>query len=365
MIGSSGDVNKIKPAKSGSLWSSWLRPFLPWLGASVFLGLFFFYPLARIFWLGINSSPIKNLDLPSLQLALHSLGFTFFQAALSTLLTLLVGLPAALLFARFDFRGKSLLRVLTAIPFMLPTVVVAAGFNALLGPGGWINLGLMDLFHLQSAPISIVGTLGIILLAHVFYNTTIVIRLVGNALSHLDPRLEQAARTLGADPPRLLTRLTLPLLRPSILAASILVFIFDFTSFGVILLLGGPGFSTLEVEIYKQAVQVFNLPLAGLLSIIQLLCTLAFSILYSRIVIRNVVTSAPRPAESNINITRTVRQKLFLCRDDYFAAWAFSSPIDFSAAGLRYQAAGGPRCARSGSIRPHLGLLHRTVYQSE
>jgi thiamine transport system permease protein len=312
MTRSSGDAYEIKPAKADSLWSSWLRPFLPWVGASLFLGLFFFYPLARILWLGLILSPAKSLDLPSLQLALHSLGFTFFQAALSTLLTLMVGLPAALLFARFDFRGKSLLRVLTAIPFMLPTVVVAAGFNALLGPGGWVNLGLMDLFHLQSAPISIVGTLGIILLAHVFYNTTIVIRLVGNALSHLDPRLEQAARTLGADPPRLLARLTLPLLRPSILAASILVFIFDFTSFGVILLLGGPGFSTLEVEIYKQAVQVFNLPLAGLLSIIQLLCTFAFSIIYSRIVIRNVVTSVPRPAESNINITRTVRQKLFL-----------------------------------------------------
>jgi len=282
------------------------------LGASVFLGLFFFYPLSRILWLGLNPSSIKSLDLASLQLALHSLGFTFYQAALSTFLTLVIGLPAAVLFARYDFRGKSLLRVMTAIPFMLPTVVVAAGFNALLGPSGWINLGLMDLFHLHSAPISIVGTLGIILLAHVFYNTTIVIRLVGNALSHLDPRLEQAARTLGSDPPRVLTHLTLPLLRSSILAASILVFIFDFTSFGVILLLGGPGFSTLEVEIYKQAVQVFNLPLAGLLSLIQLLCTLAFSILYSRIVRRNVVTSAPRPAASNLHKARTVRQKLFL-----------------------------------------------------
>ena len=308
----SADAYAIKPSKAGSLWFSWLRQLLPWLGASVFLGLFFFYPLSRILWLGLNPSSIKSLDLSSLQLALHSLGFTFYQAALSTFLTLVIGLPAAVLFARYDFRGKSLLRVMTAVPFMLPTVVVAAGFNALLGPSGWINLGLMDLFHLHSAPISIVGTLGIILLAHVFYNTTIVIRLVGNALSHLDPRLEQAARTLGSDPPRVLTHLTLPLLRPSILAASILVFIFDFTSFGVILLLGGPGFSTLEVEIYKQAVQVFNLPLAGLLSLIQLLCTFAFSILYSRIVRRNVATSAPRPAASNLHKARTVLQKLFL-----------------------------------------------------
>ena len=290
----------------------WLKSVLPWLGVSVFLGLFFFYPLTRILWLGLNPAAFKTLDLGSLRLAFHSLLFTFYQAALSAILTLALGLPAAFVFARYTFRGKSLLRALTAIPFMLPTVVVAAGFNALLGPRGWVNLGLMELLHLQAAPISIVGTLGVILLAHVFYNTTIVIRLVGNALSQLDPRLEQAARTLGAQPFRVLSRVTLPLLRPSILAASVLVFIFDFTSFGVILLLGGPGFSTLEVEIYKQATQMFNLPLAGLLSLIQLICTLAFSILYSRIVRRNSVTSASRSAGANLQPANSFRQKLFL-----------------------------------------------------
>ena len=307
------EVTQVKKiTKLRAFVSFWLRPTLPWLGISLFLGLFFFYPLVRILWLGLNPAALRTLDLASLLLALHSLFFTFYQAALSTILTLVLGLPAAFLFARYAFHGKSLLRVLTAIPFMLPTVVVAAGFNALLGPRGWVNLGLMDLFHLQSAPISNVGTLGVILLAHVFYNTTIVIRLVGNALSHLDPRLEQAARTLGADPPRVLNHLTLPLLRPSILAATVLVFIFDFTSFGVILLLGGPGFSTLEVEIYKQAMQIFNLPLAGLLSLIQLLCTLVFSILYSRIVRRSAVTSTPRAAGTNLHKARTFREKLFI-----------------------------------------------------
>jgi len=274
--------------------------------------LFFFYPLTRILWLGLNPAALKTLNLASLQLAYHSFLFTFYQAALSTILTLVLGLPAAFLFARYAFRGKSILRALTAIPFMLPTVVVAAGFNALLGPRGWVNLGLMDLFHLQSAPISIVGTLSVILLAHVFYNTTIVIRLVGNSLAHLDPRLEQAARTLGADPPQVLKRITMPLLRPSIIAASVLVFIFDFTSFGVILLLGGPDFSTLEVEIYTQAVRIFDLPLAGLLSLIQLVCTLAFSILYSRILSRTPVTSTPRAVETNLRMARRFPQKLFV-----------------------------------------------------
>jgi thiamine transport system permease protein len=291
--------------------SSRLRPFLPWLGVTAFFSLFFFYPLARILWIGLNPSSLLTISPDSLLLASRVFLFTFYQAILSTLLTLALGLPVAFLFARYDFRGKSLLRALTAIPFMLPTVVVAAGFNALLGPRGWINLGLMDLFHLQAAPISFIGTLGAILLAHVFYNTTIVIRLVGNALSHLDPRLEQAGRSLGADPPRVLYRVILPLLRPSILAASVLTFIFDFTSFGVILLLGGSRFSSLEVEIYKQAVQVFNLPLAGVLSLIQLLCTLAFSFIYSRVVIRTLVTSSPYAAETNLHKARTFHQKFF------------------------------------------------------
>ncbi len=176
---------------------------------------------------------------------------------------------------------------------------------------GWINLGLMDIFHLQAPPIPFVGTLGAILLAHVFYNTTIVIRLVGNTLSHLDPRLENAARTLGADSWHILWRVTLPLLRPSILAATLLVFIFDFTSFGVILLLGGPRFSTLEVEIYKQAVQIFNLPLAAWLSLIQLVCTLIFSVIYSRVIVHNTVMTSPRAIETTQHPSRSGGEKWF------------------------------------------------------
>lgn len=292
---------------------SLIRRIAPWLAPTLFLGVFFFYPLARILWLGLNPASLSSIGISSLRFTFSVLLFTFYQAFLSTLLTLLVGLPAAYLFARFDFYGKPLLRLLTAIPFMLPTVVVAAGFNALLGPRGWVNLGLMRLFGLEAVPIVFVYTLWAILLAHVFYNTTIVIRVVGNALAHLDPRLEQAARLLGADARRAFWRVTLPLLRPSILAAMLLVFLFNFTSFGVILLLGGPRFATLEVEIYKQAIQNFNLPLAAVLSFIQLLCTLAFSVLYSRIVTRAAVSVIPHAAEVNLRRARTWREKLFVC----------------------------------------------------
>ena len=292
-----------------AITASWVNRLLLWFLPLSFLVVFFFYPFFRIL---AYSFSLDSLKLPNLQLAFHVLIFTLYQAVLSTILTLLIGLPAAYLFARFDFRGKILLRALTLVPFMLPTVVVAAGFNALLGPRGWVNLGLMQALALESPPIPFVGTLSAILIAHVFYNTTIVIRIVGNALSGLDPKLEQAARSLGADSRRVWWNVTLPLLRSSLLAASLLVFLFDFTSFGVILLLGGPAFATLEVEIYIQALQLLNFPVAALLAFIQLLCTLAFAIIYSRISTRSTVQSAPRAGGSNIRKPKARLERVFV-----------------------------------------------------
>lgn len=298
---------------------------LAWLAPSLFLGLFFFYPLGRILSLGLD---LEALVAPqTLGRIAAVLGFTLYQAALSTALTLLAGLPAAYLFARFDFPGKRLLRTLTAIPFMLPTLVVAAAFNALIGPRGWLNLALVRLFDLPVPPLAVTGTLAAILLAHVFYNTTIIIRIVGNALSAFDPRLELAARALGASPRQALWRVTLPVLRAPILAASLLVFLFNFTSFGVILLLGGAQFATLEVEIYLQALSYFNLPLAAALSLIQLLCTLAFSALYSRAVRAASVPLNPRAAAENLRPARGWRQKVFVAVMVVFLVSLFALPL--------------------------------------
>ena len=295
-----------------------------WFFPLAFIGLFFFYPLGRIL---VQSFDLSVLTPETLHLTADVLRFTLYQAFLSTLLTLLLGLPAAYLFARFDFPGKALLRALTAVPFMLPTVVVAAGFNALLGPRGWFNLGLMSAFGLENAPVQFVGTLWAILLAHIFYNTTIVIRVVGNALAQLDPRLEAAARTLGADSRRVWWHVTLSLLRPALLAAGTLVFLFDFTSFGVILLLGGPSFATLEVETYIQALQMLNLPLAGLLSAVQLLCTLAFSILYTRVIAKTRVQISPRAAKYNARPAGNLRQKIFVIGSGFLLVVFFILPM--------------------------------------
>jgi thiamine transport system permease protein len=250
---------------------------LLWLLPLGFLALFFFFPLFKIGELAFYQAAGQALDAGDWLRVWRPLGFTLWQAALSTALTLLVGLPAAYVFGRFNFPGKSLMRVVTTLPFILPTVVVAASLNALLGPRGWLNLLLMQIFGLAQPPLNWINSLEAILLAHVFYNTTVMIRLVGSAWARLDPRLEHAGRTLGASSWRTLWQITLPLLRPTILAAGVLVFLFNFTSFGVILLLGGPRFSTLEVEIYVQAMNMFNLPLAGVLSLVQMFFTLLIS----------------------------------------------------------------------------------------
>lgn len=295
-----------------------------WILPLTFLAVFFFLPLARILAHSIDPSVGSASNV---RLALATLGFTFYQALLSTLLTLAVGLPAAVLFAHYTFPGKTLLRALTAVPFMLPTVVVAAGFNALLGPRGWINLAGIRLFDLAEPPIAFIGTLGAILAAHVFYNTTIVIRLVGGALSSLDPRLRQVAASLGAPPVRAWRRVVVPLLWPSIMAAGLLVFLFDFTSFGVILLLGSPALATLEVQIYIQALRMLDLPLAALLSLIQLACTIAFSILYTRLVSRRSTQTTPRAAAANLRPSATSLQRIVVGAAAALLALFFVLPL--------------------------------------
>ena len=288
-------------ALSARLRSISFHYWLLWVAPLTFLGVFYFYPLVNILAVSFGrgqSGPvapfIEVFTTPSL---LKILGFTFWQATLSTAFTLLFGLPGAYLLARYKLRGRNLILALTGIAFVLPTLVVAAAFNAILGPHGWANLLLMQMLGLEQPPLHFVNTFGAILLAHVFYNTTIILRLVGDFWAHLDARLEQAARVLGANGWQTLRRVTLPLLMPALASAALLVFIFDFTSFGVILVLGGPRFATLEVEIYNQTISLFNLPLAAALSLIQLGCTLALTVVYTRLNARLAHPLSLRPRQ--------------------------------------------------------------------
>ncbi|MDE2776878.1 MAG: iron ABC transporter permease [Chloroflexota bacterium] len=279
-----------------------------------FLGVFYVYPLLSIF--DVSLRPAGLLDLSSFVRLLSSdyyigtLLFTIYQAALSTAVTLLLATPCAFALARYQFRGKTMLLSLATLPFVLPTVVVALAFATLLGANGLLNDALRTLFTLDYEPIQLERTLAMIIIAHVFYNFAVALRIITGYWSAVGFSVEEAARCLGADELALWREIRLPLLRPALLSAGVLVFIFSFTSFGVILILGGIRFATLEVQIYYQAVSMFNLPLAAALSLVQILSMLAMMIIYTSTQKRLQLAIAS--AKSVAKRARTLRERLGL-----------------------------------------------------
>ncbi len=251
---------------------------------AVFLAVFFAYPVTRIVGRGLSS---EGLDLLRRGEEWQVLWFTAEQAVLSTFLTLVVALPGAYVLNRYAIPGRRLLLALVTVPFVLPTVVVGLAFRALL-PASWI------------------GSLGVILVAHVFFNYAVVVRVVGGLWGQLDPRYEQAARSLGATPWQAFRTVTWPLLRPAVAAATALVFLFTFTSFGVIVVLGGPGTTTLEVEIYRRTAQLLDLPGAAVLAVLQLVVLAAVLLVSARLQAGTAVAQRLR-APSRDALTRPRR----------------------------------------------------------
>jgi thiamine transport system permease protein len=232
---------------------------------ALFIGYFFLYPVARIVALGLSGLG-EGID-PSSRLP-RVAWFTLWQAVVSTVLTILAAAPLTWAVSSYRFPGRRLATALVTVPFVLPTVVVGTAFLAL----GWRD------------------SVWAILAAHVFYNVAVVVRTVSTLWARIDPSLHEAARTLGASPWQVFRRVTLPLLRPAIAAAASIIFLFTFTSFGVVLILGGFRHATLEVEIYRQAVTFFDLPMAAVLAVLQMVGVSVALLAYSRYQERTSVT---------------------------------------------------------------------------
>jgi thiamine transport system permease protein len=231
-----------------------------------FLAVFFVWPLAAI----LERSLVTDgaLDVPFGVLTSDTTRevawFTLWQATVSTALTLAAGLPLAWALSRFRFPGRSVAEALVLVPFVLPTVVVATAFVALLPSGAEHSIWA-------------------IFLAHVFFNMAVVVRVVGAFWASLDDRLWDAAATLGASRARRAREVTLPLLGPALASAASIVFLFCFTSFGVIVVLGGIHYATLEVEIYNQAARLFDLRTAAVLALVQLVAVAATILVSGRL----------------------------------------------------------------------------------
>ncbi|HUV10931.1 MAG TPA: iron ABC transporter permease [Acidimicrobiia bacterium] len=267
---------------------------LAFLVPLTFLGVFFVYPVVTILGRGLWPDGALDLDpLASLWTdgSLRSVAwFTIWQAALSTVLTLALGIPGAYVLSRLEFPGRTLIRALVTVPFVLPTVVVGSAF---------LGLGVEP-------------SVGAILLAHVFFNYAVVVRTVGALWSNLDPHQEDAARVLGASRARAFVAVTLPALRPAILAATAITFLFTFTSFGVILVLGPPTRATIETEIYRQTAQLLDLRTAAALSVTQLLVIAALLLVIARLTGRKGIALALRAGGATTRRVRSAADRILL-----------------------------------------------------
>ncbi len=198
---------------------------------------------------------------------------TIAMSTVATLICLVLALPGSWILYRTRFPGRTLMRAIVAIPFVLPSVVVGVCFRALLSEGAPLGFLHWD------------GTATAVIVGMVFFNYSLAVRTIGQLWVRLDPRTEQAAAALGASPIRVFATVTLIRLTPAIASAGIMVFLFCASSFGLVLILGGTRIATVETEIYFLTTGILDLRSASVLSIVQLVvigACLAFASLTRR-----------------------------------------------------------------------------------
>lgn len=253
-----------------------------------FLGVFFLWPVGRMVSMGFGVS--GGLDLGRLGEILDRprlwevTWMTVQMAAGGTLLSLLLGIPGAYALYRLKIPAANALRAFVSIPFVLPVMAVAVGFTSLFGPGAPLDSwGLM-------------GTKALVILAMAFFNYSLVVRIIGPMWAGLDPRAEQAASALGAGPTRVFVTVTLPRLIPAICSAASMVFLFCASSYALVQVLGGPGATTLEAEIYNETVAYMDYQAAAVLSILQILIVVSSLVISERL--RGSVERSQRMVEA-------------------------------------------------------------------
>lgn len=215
--------------------------------------------------------------------------FTVWTSTVATTVAVALGLPAAYVLHRLRFPGRSVVRAALLVPFVLPTVVVGLAVRELIAPAGVLGFLGLD------------GTAVAIIIGLVFFNVAVVIRTVGVAWESLDRRPAEAAAALGATPWQVFRTVTFPALRPAVVSAASVVFLFCATAFGVVLVLGGVRYSSVETEIYLLTADLLDLPAAAALSLVQMLAVVLLLVVVGRLravpdpTVRRSVAPAARP----------------------------------------------------------------------
>ena len=230
--------------------------------------MLFYLPLLKIIGVGLASNWFEIYFEPA---TLNAIWFTIWQAALSTAIALLIGIPGAYVLYRKQFFGQRFIRALITVPLVLPTIVVAivfASFRAEHSIYQQVGLG----FFFENSVYWIIA-------AHVFVNYSLVVRTLGGVWATMDNETEEAAALAGAGRLRTTLAITLPQLKPAIVSAAALTFLFCSSSYGIILILGGGLVESVETQIATAALQFLDLNKAAALALLQTAITvIAFSI---------------------------------------------------------------------------------------
>lgn len=210
-----------------------------------------------------------------------ALSFTVWQAFLSMLIALCIGLCASYYAAKKKSLFARFLSSLSAVPLCVPPLLVALGFVLFYGMNGTANRFLVSVFSLKESPLSFLYSFTGIIIAHGFYNFPLVMRTCADVWESLPEEEEQAAALLGASKWRVFRTITLYQLSSSIASSCILVFLYCFFSFIIVLLFGSVGGTTIEVEVYRAARITMDYRYAGILAVIETLTALLIVYVYS------------------------------------------------------------------------------------
>jgi iron(III) transport system permease protein len=208
----------------------------------MFLIIFVFYPLTRIFYDAFTDEVgqftlVNFYEFFTDSFYLRSLWKSLALGVAAVLTTSVVGIAVAYLILRYEFPYRNLFSYLTMLPMILPPLVGVLGFVFILGRAGTVNILLMDWFGLQTPINFMYGVQGVLLVetVHLFPMMTLSVL---DALSKVDPALEEAAQGMGATGWRRFRDVTLPLTTPGYISGALLVFIWTFADFITPLVVG-------------------------------------------------------------------------------------------------------------------------------
>ena len=221
------------------------RPTLAMFGFAViwaFLIVFVVFPLIRIFYDAFTNEAgqptlINFVEFFTDSYYLRSFWKSMVLGAAAVCTTSVIGIAVAFLLVRYDFPGRKLFSYLTMLPLILPPLVGVLGFVFIFGRAGTVNVLLLDWFGVEKPINFMYGMHGVLLVetVHLFPMMTLSVL---DALSKVDPTLEEAAQGMGAKGWRRFRDITLPLTTPGYVSGALLVFIWTFADFVTPLVLG-------------------------------------------------------------------------------------------------------------------------------